>query len=102
MQNDNDEQQFVTIYILVHFVIGMIAGYLGIPFVLWVFIHVLFELWESTKSGIKFFAAGDKILKEWLGASWPTYSGDHIINSILDTLSSMAGWGVADYLLKKC
>ena len=90
------EQQPLNSFTFVHFLIGIFVGLLGVQFLLWLFLHIVFEFWESSTApigGIAFFATFDSIVKSTTGQRlWPPYKGDSLVNSVLDTTAAMLGW----------
>jgi len=88
--------QLLDQYSLLHFSVGVMAYFWGMPFGVWVVIHTLFELLENTPTGIT------------LINKFPLWPGgkpraDTHTNSLGDGLSAAAGWGVAallDHTLK--
>jgi len=77
-----------------HFASGILAYFWGIPFILWVVLHTIFEIMENTEFGMKlinkyiFFWPGNKPYK------------DSVNNIIGDTLGTIVGW-VSAYLLDR-
>jgi hypothetical protein len=86
--SEDSEEQSITRYTLVHFASGYIARRLGVPLAIWITIHIIFELWENSKSGVAFF---DSI---------SMYTGDSLQNSLLDTLATVWGWMIANFQAK--
>ena len=87
---------------IVHCTMGILCK-MFTTFPMWVLItgHVLFELWENTSMGIKFFQKDNfKSLQpfiESIGLSWKIYLGDSAVNSNSDTLCFIAGVLLAHY-----
>lgn len=76
-------------YSLLHYAIGIVAYFLGLNFVEWFFIHLVFEIIENSQPGIKYI---DKYFGFWPGGkSHP----DAFINSAGDQISAMMGWLIA-------
>lgn len=76
-------------YSLLHFAVGIIAYFWGISAYITVLVHMAFELVENTEQGIRFI---NKYLTFWPGGKpYP----DTVPNSIMDTLSTLAGWWAA-------
>ena len=100
-QNGQSEQEAINSFTLVHLIVGVVARLLNIPFLWWLIIHIIFEIWESSRFGISFFANAEGFFKEAMGITWETYQGDSAINSIFDTLAAMAGWWIADFVIRK-
>ena len=68
---------FTDRYSLLHFGSGVIARFLGIHKVVWLLIHILFELVENSKYGMEFI----NLLPFWPGGkdhadSWNNMLGD--------------------------
>lgn len=84
---------FLDKYSILHFGCGMIAYLLGIPFVLWVMIHMCFEILENMPEG-RYFITNYLIF--WPGGK---KSADTIINSLGDNISAMLGWLFLYFLL---
>lgn len=91
----------INIYTLVHLGFGMLARLMGVPFLPWTAIHSLFEVLENSNPGIRFFKEKNGWLKRNLGISWPEYTGDTVINSIIDTAAALLGWAIMDRFMKK-
>ena len=51
-------------------------------------LHIIFEMWESSPSGIEFFFKYNH--RMW--QSWPDYYGDTVLNSQADNLCVVLGW----------
>ncbi len=100
-----NENPVVTIFTFVHALFGVYFGYvfkgfnLNIQSALFLsfFIHLVFELWESTESGIAFFnnPVWDYVRKksnQFTGKDlWCEYPGDTFQNSAADTIAFVAG-----------
>jgi hypothetical protein len=82
-------------YSLLHFAVGVIARHWNIAFLVFLLTHIIFELLENTKPAMYFI---NTYLKAWPGGkSFP----DTFLNSqVGDNLSAVAGWWLADTLLK--
>jgi hypothetical protein len=78
---------FMDKYSLLHFCVGVIAYFLGIPFLLWILLHMSFEIIENTPVGVYFI---DKYLK-WF---WPggKREPDTPINILGDNVFAFLGW----------
>lgn len=73
-------KRFMDKYSLLHLSSGIVAYYFNIPLVAWIFIHVLFEIFENTPEGIYFI---DHYLTFWPGGkryadSWENILGDNV------------------------
>lgn len=77
---------FLDKYSILHFIWGMIAYLLGIPFVLWILIHMCFEILENMSGGRYFIT---NYLTFWPGGK---KRADTILNSVGDNVSGMLGW----------
>lgn len=94
-------QKAFDAFSLVHFGIGAVAGYIGVPLIAFVIAHQLFELYENSDMGIKFFNKKDTILFQISPMKWPIYEGDSAANTAGDTLAGVLGWYVGDKLSHK-
>ncbi|ARF10261.1 hypothetical protein Hokovirus_1_140 [Hokovirus HKV1] len=79
-------------YSYLHFCTGSLAFYYNISLILWLILHILFEIIENSKKGIYFI---DNYLTIWPGGK---KSSDSLINSISDTIFGILGWIVAYYV----
>ena len=81
-------------YSLLHFAVGVIARHWNVAFILFLIVHILFELLENTKQGMHII---NTYIKAWPGGkSFP----DTFLNSqIGDNLSAAVGWWLADMFL---
>ena len=95
-KESNEERKYVSSFTLVHFLTGWIARKLGVPLAIWITVHTIFEIWENSKSGIDFYAKKDSMINKLTGLNWPTYDGDALPNSLIDTMVTVWGWIVAD------
>ena len=77
-----------------HFASGIIAYFWGIPFIYWVVLHVLFEIFENTKLGIWII---NNFIVFWPGGK---YGKDGLNNIIGDNITAFLGWFSAYYLDK--
>ena len=82
-------------YSLLHFAVGIVAYFWSISLLLLIIIHILFEYIENTQWGMKLI---NSYFKRW----WPggKTHPDNLINQTSDTLFSIFGWLVANYLDK--
>lgn len=82
---------FMDHYSLLHFAVGIVCYFWGIPLHISIMIHTIFEILENTKMGMyiinKFYY--------WPGGK--THA-DTIINSVGDTFFFILGWIVAQAL----
>lgn len=76
---------------LIHFITGVIAYLLGIKFIFWLIMHLVFEVIINTRPGID-------IINHLLGES----RKDMLIEAIYRTFWGMAGWAVAWALNRQC
>lgn len=81
-------------YTLLHFASGIIAHHWSIPFGIWVFLHILFEYFENTNTGMHFI---NNYITFWPGGK---PSPDTILNRIGDTVAAVVGWFLSYLLLK--
>lgn len=79
-------------YSFLHFSVGVIAYFWGVPFWLWNFLHISFEILENTELGMSII---NKYIYLWPGGKG---EADSWINNLGDVLSGTLGW-LAAYLL---
>lgn len=84
-------------YSLLHFSVGVIFYFLGLKFNVSVILHIIFELTENTKTGMKI----SNFLNDNIGGNLGKPSPDSFINSVSDTIFFALGWKVAYILDKK-
>lgn len=84
---------FIDQYSLLHFATGIIAYFWGLNFYKWYYIHLLFELFENTNTGMY-------IINTFFKDIWPGGKpmSDLFINSLGDTIFSILGWLLAYYI----
>jgi hypothetical protein len=71
---------------ILHFATGIVAYFLGVPLLLWIMIHLIFEIVENMSQSIYFI---DHYLTFWPGGKkYP----DSLINSIGDEFYAILGW----------
>ncbi len=80
-------------YSLLHFAVGVLARHWALGFWTFFALHTLFEIVENTGPGMHFI---NTYISAWPGGK--PYA-DSIINRIGDTIYSILGWLLADYLL---
>ena len=78
-------------YTYLHFAAGIGAYFWDISLINWIILHIIFEIIENTKIGIKFI----NNFKYWPGGKNYADSG---INSLGDTIGAIIGW-LSAYLL---
>jgi hypothetical protein len=78
---------FMDRYSLLHFCVGVVAYFLGIPFVLWVLLHFCFEVLENIPSSVNF-------IDHYFKMFWPggKHEPDTILNSMGDNFFAIIGW----------
>lgn len=81
--------KFFDQYSILHFATGIIFYFFGVDFIIWLSIHILFEILENTKPGMHFI---NTYLPFWPGGK---PRSDTLINSIGDTVFAMLGWLIA-------
>lgn len=81
-------------YSFLHFCVGGTVYYYNVSLILWIIIHILFEIIENTKQGVYFI---DNYLTIWPGGK---LAPDSLKNSISDVIFGISGWLVA-YLVSK-
>lgn len=89
---DQELQQAITGFTLVHALVGFIVGYVKIPLLIWVLIQIVFELWENSKGGIKFWQSISLPVGKYNLLGGPEYKGDSLANSQCDVLFGTLGW----------
>jgi len=77
--------QFLDQYSYLHFASGIVAYFWGIKLYVWIIIHVLFELIENTKIGMRFI---NNYFPYWPGGK---PKADNIINQLGDNLAAILG-----------
>ena len=82
-------QTFVDRFSLLHFASGIVAYFLGVPLVIWIIIHFLFEIIENQPDSVYFL---DTYMKFWPGGK---HSADSPLNSLGDEVFAILGWLVA-------
>lgn len=89
-------QAFMDKYSLLHFAVGIVFRFMGIPFVYSIFLHILFEFLENTPAGVDFID-NSPLLQWWPGGK---KKADSLLNSVSDTIFFALGWWIANYLHK--
>ena len=84
--------QFLDQYSLLHFAVGIVVYFWGIPLWLWNLIQILFELLENTET---FMFVINRYIKIWPGGK--NYA-DTWANRLGDILAGYVGWMVAYWL----
>lgn len=79
---------FADRYSLLHFAVGVVAYFVGIPFWGWGFLNVLFEAVENSEWGVYFISTH---LSWWPGGK---RAPDTILNSLGDIIFGMLGWAL--------
>jgi hypothetical protein len=87
-------EYFFDQYSILHLASGIVAYFFNINLLLWLIIHILFEVIENTNKGIYII---NNYLLFWPGGK---PKSDSIINSIGDTVFGIVGWYIA-YLFDK-
>lgn len=85
---------FFDQFSLLHFAVGIVAYFWGIPLGWWIFIHILFEIIENQPFAIDF---SYNHITFWPGSK---YKGDTFINTFGDTVFAILGWVSASFLDK--
>ena len=78
-------------YSLLHLATGIIAYYFELSLLLWLILHIIFEMLENTWKGVYFI---DNYIKIWPGGK---RAPDTFINSVSDTVFATLGWIIAYY-----
>ena len=81
-------QNFADQYSFLHFCVGAIAYFWGVPWEWWFIAHTLFEVLENTTVGIKLINR----FPIWPGGK---PNADSFVNSLGDTVFAMLGWFAA-------
>lgn len=83
-------RNWIDQFSLLHFSIGVVAQFLGIPIVWWIIITIVFELVENSSWGVKF-------INEKLSWFWPggKDGSDAAINQVTDVIFGILGWVIA-------
>ena len=82
--------KIVDQYSLLHLSVGVILYFFGVNFYVSIMIHILFEIIENSKRGVKFINK----LTFWPGGE--PYA-DNLQNSLSDTVFFIIGWLLAKY-----
>jgi len=77
---------FIDKYSLLHFSVGILWNYAGLDLISLIVLHILFEIVENTKIGMKFI---NNYFTIWPGGK---EHADSFINSTTDVLFSILGW----------
>ena len=84
------DRRLIDGYSLLHFSVGIVAYYWGVPLIMWMLAHIIFEIIENTKTGRNII---NTYFSMWPGGK---PSADTFINSMIgDNLSTMLGWLIA-------
>lgn len=85
-------KQILDQFSLLHVAVGVVAYFWGVPLLVAVGIHIVFEIVENTAWGISF-------INNWL-TLWPGGKpyADSAINQISDIVTFAGGWLVAAWL----
>jgi hypothetical protein len=87
--------RIVDQYSLLHFAVGIIAYFWSVSLLLLVIVHILFEYIENTQWGMKII--NNYFIRWWPGGK--THP-NNLVNKTSDTLFSIFGWLIANYLDK--
>lgn len=87
--------RFLDQYSLLHFSVGVVAYFWGVPFLVWFIIHIAFEIIENSSGGI----LG---INKYFSGIWPggKSESDNLKNIIGDQLVASLGWIIAWYIDK--
>ncbi len=85
-------ESFMDKYSLLHFAMGILFRFIGVPFSYAIALHVLFEILENTPQGVKFIDT-NALLRWWPGGK---KKPDSVINSVGDTFFFCLGWWTAN------
>tara|TARA_Y100000748_G_scaffold289182_1_gene274783 strand:- start:4123 stop:4533 length:411 start_codon:yes stop_codon:yes gene_type:complete len=81
-------QHFADQFSLLHFSVGVVAYFWGVPLAWWFVAHTVFELGENSPTGIRLINS----MSLWPGGK---PEPDSLLNIAGDTAFAMAGWMVA-------
>ena len=86
-------QKFLDQYSFLHYAVGVVAYFWGIPLLFAVFAHVIFEYIENTNYGITF-------INTTLHGIWPggKPAADSLLNQFGDTIAFGTGWLAAKWV----
>lgn len=96
-----NEKKPVSIWTLLHFIVGIVVALLGFPFIFWLVLQIAFEILENSVMGLK--------VSNWVGGQiqniigmppWEDYKGDSLINSTLDVVAGSFGWVIGSLFRK--
>ena len=85
---------YIDQFTLLHFSTGISAYFWNIPFIYFIIIHILFEIFENTNWGINII----NNIKIWPGRN--TNKKDSILNYIFDNIAAILGFYISYYLDK--
>jgi len=94
MPDLGSEEDALTGFTFVHFIAGVLAALVGISFLFWLLLQILFEAWENSKLGLNFFNSLDPVLQKATGLTWEPYKGDSLPNSCCDVAAGSLGWAL--------
>lgn len=83
--------RIVDQYSLLHFAVGVIAYFWGMSWQVLLFLHVVFELVENTKTGMSFI---NTYITMWPGGK---PKADSLVNIVSDNVFSILGWFISRY-----
>lgn len=96
-----NEKKIVTIWTIVHFIIGFIAFFCNIPLSYWFGIQVIFEIGENSKLGKQISEKISEFITNHVKIqAWAKYDGDSLENTVGDIFAGTLGWLLAEYLYK--
>ena len=81
--------KLVDKFFFLHIATGVMSYFLNISFVNAIILHILFEIIENSKQGIRFI---NKYITIWPGGK---PKSDTFINSVGDTIAFALGWKIA-------
>jgi len=85
---------FLDWWSVAHFLWGVAARLVGIPFFVWLCLHLTFELVENSDEGVPFLQK----IKLWPGGK---RTRDTLLNSMGDNASASFGWFCANWVLSR-
>lgn len=106
----HDERQLLSIWSVGDACAGFLAGFCHVPLVLFLSLHIFWEMASSSTHGIRLWSqlctahpsahdppAGGTLTRlrsfaPFLRHSWPPFVGDSLLNSQMDNLMALLGW----------
>lgn len=85
-------KNFADQFSFLHFSVGVVIYFWGLPLIAWIGLHILFEFIENSKWGMD-------LINKWVSV-WPGGKpyADSALNMTGDTIFATLGWILAYYL----